>query len=98
MKRCLFAVVLLVFVCGCSEVKDRFLPIPDKIGKAFPVNPKIRVAEEEVLALLRSTPDTLVSFEHEYRLRKELRALTCTLGLTIGRYDSVETIRSLLIL
>jgi hypothetical protein len=53
------------------------------------------VAEEDFRAFIQHDQAASKSFEELYASRLELRALTCTQGLTIGRFTTIATIKSL---
>lgn len=92
------AVCIFLFclsITGCKEDWEILLPISTKINKAFPPKAEVRVATEDLHTLVQQDNTALKTFEEEYASRMEQRSLNCTKENAIGRFDSVETIKSL---
>ncbi|WP_019140223.1 hypothetical protein [Noviherbaspirillum massiliense] len=97
MFRAAFVVlVLCVSVSGCTQLQEIFLPPHEKVNKAFPPNAEVRIAEESLRARLQDNEAALKSFEEQYASRLQLRALTCSQGISIGRFDTVAKVKGLL--
>ncbi len=94
-RKLIILAVCCLGLSGCGGIFDIFLPISSKINKAFPLNSEVRVAEEGLRALIKSDKAISSFFDEEYASLLEIRALTCSQGIKIGRLSSVETIRSL---
>lgn len=95
MIRAIIALAFCLGMSGCNGVLEVFLQTPTKINKAFPVNTEARVAEENLRTLIMKDRAASSSFDDEYAAMLEIRALTCTQGIKIGRFSSVESIKSL---
>ena len=90
----MFRTIVVTLAClslsGCS---DRFLSAPDKLNKAFPPSAEVRVAEEGLRGMLTSAPEQATAFEKQYAARMQLRAMFCSQAITVGRLDSVATVK-----
>ncbi len=95
MIRAIIAFAFCLGMTGCNGVLEVFLQTPTKINKAFPVNAEARVAEENLRTLIMKDKAASSSFDDEYASLLEIRALTCTQGIKIGRFSSIESIKSL---
>lgn len=95
MIRVIITLAFCLGMSGCNGVLEVFLPTPTKINKAFPVNTEARVAEENLRLLIMKDKAESSSFYDEYASLLEIRALTCTQGIKISRFSSVESIKSL---
>lgn len=95
----MFRFLVLPLFClsmsGCSEISDVFMPAHAKVNKAFPPIAEVRVAEENLRAFIQQDKAARSSLDALYASRLELRALTCTQGLTIGRFASIATVKAL---
>ncbi|WP_255991564.1 hypothetical protein [Chitinolyticbacter albus] len=90
-----WALILIAsLLSGCS-ITERFLSSEEKIHRAFPPSAEVRVALEDVRETFMNESDTLKALEARVASQIRLRSLTCTQGLSIGRLDSVETIKAL---
>jgi hypothetical protein len=95
MIRAIIAFAFCLGMTGCNGVLEVFLQTPTKINKAFPVNAEARVAEENLRTLIMKDKAASSSFDDEYASLLEIRALTCTQGIKIGRFSSIDSIKSL---
>ena len=93
-SRPLLLLLTLGFLSGCS-ITDRFLSSVTKIHRAFPPSAEVRVALEDARETLKNEPDALKTLEDRIGSQIQLRSLTCTKDLSIGRMDSVEEIKTL---
>lgn len=84
-----------IALSGCLDVTEIFLPAHEKVNRAFPLRSEARIAEENIRALLLTNQIALKSFEARRASQLELRALSCTQGISIGRWDSISTVRAL---
>lgn len=84
-----------VGVTGCSRLEEATMPVATKINTARPVSPEVRSAEERLLILLADDTKAVDAVKAQAVSRMTLRALTCSKGLSIGRFDSVATVKGL---
>ncbi len=89
--------IVIVLLCGalsaCSGISDVLLSAPEKVNKAFPPIAEVRVAEEGLRSAIGADSAQLKAFEEQYASRLTLRALTCSQGVTVGRFDSIEKVK-----
>lgn len=95
MYRATFVLACCFSLSACTGVTDIFSSTASKINKAFPVSSEVRVARENLLSLFEKDQEALESFNTDYELRLELRGLTCAQSLSIGRFTSVDEVRSM---
>lgn len=93
-NRLTMSLLTLGFLSGCS-ISDRFLPSEEKIHRAFPPSAEVRVIMEDARETFRNETNSLKHLEERIRSQIQLRSLTCTQGLSIGRIDSIEKIKTL---
>ncbi len=79
---------------ACSGSFDFFLSPAEKINEAFAPSAEIRVAEEKLRTLLQDDPNRLRVFDEQYAAGLEIRGLTCSQGISIKRFDSIEQVRN----
>jgi hypothetical protein len=91
---CMSLFSLMATSCA-YENWDLFLPVVEKVTKAFPPKAEVRVAMEDLRTLIQQDQETLKSIEAEYSSRLEQRAFICTKEKAIGRFDSVEKIKAI---
>jgi len=95
MSRAIYILLFSITAIGCTDAWETLLPVFTKVNKAFPPKAEVRVAMEDLRTLLQQDQEALKAIEAEYSSRLELRAHTCTQASTIGRFDSVATIKTL---
>ncbi|WP_167369162.1 PQQ-binding-like beta-propeller repeat protein [Phytopseudomonas punonensis] len=88
--RLVTSIALVLSLSGCSFVEEAFLSAGEKLNRAFPPSPQVRVAEETLQDLLSAND----SFAVRYKVLREIRGLTCSQGMEISRFDSVEKIKT----
>lgn len=97
MKRLAIIPFFCITLSGCMEIPEPLLPAHAKVNRAFPPNAEIRAAADRLRAIIRHDPAALASFEERYALQLAARAQACTGDLSIGRFDSAATVKTLLI-
>lgn len=97
MKRLASIIFFSIVLSGCLEIPVPFLPAHAKVNQAFPPNAEIRAAADRLRAIIRHDPAALASFEERYTSQLAARAQACTSDLSIGRFDSAATVKTLLI-
>lgn len=94
MKKIL-AGVLIVSGIALVWLMDAQYSVPDKINAAFPPNPFVKASLESLESSIPEGDVNAESFKSNYHAKLTLRALTCTQGLSITRFDSVKKIKKL---
>jgi hypothetical protein len=74
---------------------DIHLSVADKVNKAFPPRPEVRIQLETLQSLIPSDSSSLESFNNAYDSQMMLRAFSCTQGISLSRFDSVQHIQQL---
>ena len=93
-SRFIIVVLALGPASGCS-VSDRLLSTAEKIYRAFPPPAELRVAIEDARELFKNDSEGRKTLEDRIDSQIELRSLICTREFSIGRFDSVKTIKTL---
>ena len=73
---------------------DAYLSATEKITQAFPPSPEVRISLENLDALIASDKDAYKTFHDNFGNKLALRALTCSQGVSIGRFDSIKKVKS----
>lgn len=76
---------------------DMQLSAPEKINKAFPPSAEVRISLENLESLIPSDDTSLKSFKSNYESKLILRALSCSQGKAVSRFDSIEKVKKLAI-
>jgi hypothetical protein len=66
----------------------------DKINQAFPVPPETLEARNGLFASAQGDTAAEATLQNQWVQRLQLRALTCSTGVTIGRLDGIDEVRS----
>lgn len=74
---------------------DAQLSPAEKVTKAFPPSAEIRISLENLETLIPASDVSLKSFRDNYESRLTLRALTCSQGNSISRFDSIDKVKKL---
>lgn len=69
------------------------MPVPAKVNAAYPVSPEVRAAEERLRQLLADNSAGVAELKAQLDARLTLRALNCAKTVSIGRLDSVDSVR-----
>ena len=91
----LIALSLCVVLPGCTRIKEAALPVTGKVSAAFPVSADVQAAHDRLQVLLADDARASEIFAAETDSRMTVRALDCAKGLSIGRLDSVASVRAL---
>ena len=94
-KNVLIALSLCVVLPGCARIQEAALRVTGKVNAAFPVPADVQAAHDRLQALLASDAKASETFAAETDSRMTVRALDCAKGLSIGRLDSVASVRGL---
>jgi len=96
MKKLIGACLFLILIAIGWQL-DIQLSVADKINKAFPPRAEVRIQLETIESLIPSDDPSLKLFKSTYQSKLTLRALTCTQGHSISRFDSIKSIKELAI-
>ena len=91
----IIAGVLIVAGIAFGWLMDAQYSIPEKINAAFPPSPLVKVSLENIDISIPPEDKNLKSFKSSYQSKLTLRALTCSQGISINRFDSIKKIRTL---
>ncbi|MFD1123611.1 hypothetical protein ACFQ2T_13935 [Methylophilus flavus] len=94
MKKWIVASLFLILMAIGWQL-DVQLSVVEKINAAFPPRPEVRIQLETLESLIASDDVFLESFKTTYDSRLTLRALTCTQGHSISRFDAIDNIKQL---
>lgn len=86
---------LCVVLTGCSRIEEVFMSAPAKVNAAYPVSPEVRLAQERLGSLLGDDAKALAELKGVSDAQLTIRALACSKGHVIARFDSVESIKGL---
>jgi hypothetical protein len=86
---------LLIGGLAFGWLLDAHLSPIEKFAKAFPPSAEVRISYENLETLTTASVASLKSFKENYESRLMMRALTCSQGSSISRFDSVEKIKKL---
>ncbi len=81
-RQALAVLAIVAGATGCARIEEAAMPAVAKINAAHPVTPEVRVAQERLLAILADDPKAIEAVKAEADVRMNLRALTCSKGLT----------------
>ncbi len=76
---------------------EAHLSATEKINKAFPPSTEIRISLENLESLIPADDEGLKLFKSNYESKLTLKALTCSQGHSVSRFDSIEKIKKLTI-
>ena len=91
MKNCLKVIFYIWFFClisGCMDKPYFLLSSSDKFNKSFPPPAEVRIAKEDFRVLVDQNKELLINFDEAYEKHLDIRALSCTKNLSIGRFYS----------
>lgn len=97
MFRIVGVLAFCLVVSGCSKISEIMMPVSAKVNAAFPPDAEVRIAQENLLALLRQDAATAEAFREQWASRMDLRARNCGQGLSIGRFDTLAQVSALAI-
>lgn len=88
------ALLLAASAClsGC-EGPSVFSPLPERIHAAFPLPDEVELARSRLVAALEADRKTQEAATRQFDQLLAVRALACTAGNPVGRFDSVAKIR-----
>ncbi|MCL2021785.1 MAG: hypothetical protein FWG81_06770 [Betaproteobacteria bacterium] len=95
MLKIFFLILWCFFISGCSEVNAIFLSPSEKINIAFLPKSEVRVAVDNMRALVEKDKKAAKLFEEQYAFRLDLRALNCAKNTYIGRFDTINAVREM---
>lgn len=89
-------IVLVVAVCvlnGCDRISSAFVPASERINQAFPVSDEATLSLNKLLASSAADDKATHAIQEQYGKLLNVRALTCTAAVSVGRLDSPADIR-----
>lgn len=97
MNQLKMVVVLLVglVLCACSRIQEAAMPATEKINEAYPVVAEVKLSRERLTSLLAGDAKAQKELGTTIDAQMTLRALSCAKGQSIGRLDSVASVRQL---
>ena len=91
----LFGIAVIAGGLFFGWYSDAHLATSEKINQAFPPSAEVRISLENLDALIADDQETYKSFHDNFDNKLALRALTCSQGLSVGRFDSIKKVKSL---
>ncbi len=88
---CAFATAL----SGCTRIEEAAMPAPTKVNAAYPPPPEVQAARERLLGLLAGDTKQVDAVKAQIESRMSLRGLACSQQVSIGRLDSVASVKAL---
>ena len=85
-------VTLALALSGCDKLSATFTPAAERINKAFPLPDDVALTITRFTESAVQNGDQAAAKERIERMM-QVRALTCTSAINIGRFDSPEDIR-----
>lgn len=82
-------------LAGCGRVQEALLSVPDKVNAAYPVAPDVQVSRDRLEGLLQKDKEALSELSRTSDTQMTMRALACSKGRTVGRFDSLEAVKAL---
>lgn len=80
---------------ACTQIEEMAMPVADKVNAAYPVAGEVRLAQDRLHTKLAADAKALEAAKAQFASRMSLRALSCTQHRSIGRLDSVATVRAM---
>ena len=80
---------------ACTQIEEMAMPVADKVNAAYPVAGEVRLAQDRLHTKLAAEAKALEAAKAQFASRMSLRALSCTQHRSIGRLDSVATVRAM---
>ena len=87
--------VLYTALSACTQMEEMAMPVADKVNAAYPVAGEVRLAQDRLHAKLAVDAKALEAAKAQFASRMSLRAMSCTQHRSIGRLDSVATVRAM---
>lgn len=85
--------VFAVLISGCDMVSNALAPAHKRINAAMPVPAETEVAIQRMLAGAAQNKADKERLEEQLNRMQEARALTCSVAIKVGRFDSDQEIR-----
>jgi len=91
-----FIVLISAIIFGIyAYYVDANLSATEKINLAYPLSNNLKLTEEKFRLARGEGVEAPEEFVAKYAAAKQVRALTCSLGVTVGRFDSIESVKSM---
>ncbi len=96
----MYKIIGLCFLIGglvFGWTVDAHLSAAEKINKAFPPSAEVRISLENLESLIPADDEAFRQFKNNYESKLALKALTCSQGNNVSRFDSIEKVKKLTI-
>lgn len=91
----LLACALAATLSGCTQIEEAAMSVPAKVNAAYPPPPEVQVAIERLIGLLAGDTKKADAVRAQIEARMALRGFACSQQVSIGRLDSVASVKSL---
>lgn len=88
----IFPVALAIALTGCDKMSSAFTSETERVSKAFPLPDDVNFAANRFIESSKQSGEQETAKERVEKMM-QVRALTCTSTVSIGRFDSPEDIR-----
>lgn len=89
----LAVVLMTVSLAGCDRLQASYTPKVERINAAFPIPEELVTAQNRLFADLDDDPPAKQRVAEAHAQMLQVRALTCSTGADIGRFDTAAEIR-----
>jgi hypothetical protein len=86
-------IAFAVLLAGCDMVSNALAPAHERINAVMPVPPQTKAAIERMLSSEQLDRTAKGKLEEQLARMLEARALTCSVAVEVGRFDSDQEIR-----
>ena len=85
-------IALAITLAGCDKLSATFTPAVERVSKAFPLSDEVTLAVNRYIESPAQAVDKATAKDRIEKMM-QVRALTCTSSINIGRFESPEDIR-----
>ncbi|TXI18782.1 MAG: hypothetical protein E6Q67_11375 [Roseateles sp.] len=86
---------ILCALSGCSRLQEAALTVDEKLLRAHPLPAEVSVGQQRLQALVAADKPARDELDRQWQERVALRTMTCTQGLSISRWASIDEVRGL---
>lgn len=86
---------ILCALSGCSRLQEAALTVDEKLLRAHPLPAEVTVGQQRLQTLVAADKPARDELDRQWQERVALRTMTCTQGLSISRWASVDEVRGL---
>lgn len=91
----LLAYAFVAALSGCARIQEAAMPVPAKVNAAYPPPLEVQAAGERLLGLLAGDTKQVDTVKAQIESRMAVRGLACSPQVSIGRLDSVASVKAL---